>query len=143
MFALEGMALNSYALYVAYKFHQDRTNANARKVFLTSLWYLPTFMVLFLLHSKIWDDEKEQDDMVSKFLADHIHWAREKGRELCVHETAAAKTSDGKDHCPITVGSRVTHETVDTAAAAVASTSVGVSNVLQQQQQQKEQNMEK
>ena len=137
MFALEGMALNSYALYVAYKFHHERTNANARKVFLTSLWYLPTFMVLFLLHSKIWDDEKEQTDVVAKFLADNIHWAREKGRELCVHETAAAKSLDAKGSCPITVGSRVTQESVDTAAKAVASTSTQVSIVLQ------EQNMEK
>lgn len=138
MFALEGMALNSYALYVAYKFSHERTNGNARKVFLTSLWYLPTFMVLFLLHSKIWDDEKEQDDVVTKFLADHIHWAREKGRDLCVHETAAAKTSDGKENCPLTVGSRVAQTSVDTATAAVATTSANVSNAIQQGQ-----NMEK
>jgi len=37
MFALEGIALNTYALWVANKFRQERTNANARKVFLTSL----------------------------------------------------------------------------------------------------------
>ena len=119
MFALEGMALNSYALYVAYKFNGERTNANARKVFLTSLWYLPSFMVLFLLHSKIWDDEDKDkaDDVVFQFLADHIHWAREKGRELCVHETAALK--DSKNACPVTAGSRATRESVDSAAAAV------------------------
>jgi heme O synthase-like polyprenyltransferase len=38
MFAVEGLALNGYALYVAHKFNRERTNANARKVFTTSLW---------------------------------------------------------------------------------------------------------
>lgn len=124
MFAFEGIALNSYALYVAYKFNGDRTNANARKVFLTSLWYLPSLLMLFILHAKVWDDEKaENNDAVSKFLADNIHWAREKGRELCVHETAAAKSLTAKENCPITVGSRAGQKTVDTATAAVGSTS--------------------
>jgi len=140
MFALEGMALNSYALYVAYKFSGNRTNANARKVFLTSLWYLPTFMVLFLLHSKIWDEETEEDDFVTKYLADAVHWTRSRGRELCVHETAAAKApqNSAKEKCPLTVGSRATRQSVDSAAAAVASTSAGVSKALAP-----EQNMEK
>ena len=137
MFALEGIALNSYALYVAYKFSGNRTNANARKVFLTSLWYLPTFMVLFLLHSKVWDEEKEEDDFVSKYLADSIHWARSRGRELCVHETAAAKAPSAKDNCPLTMGSRATRESVDSAAAAVASTSAEVSIALQEQNTEK------
>jgi protoheme IX farnesyltransferase len=137
MFALEGIALNSYALYVAYKFHGDRTNANARKVFLTSLWYLPTFMMLFLLHSKVWDEDKEKDDIVSKFLSDHIHWARNKGRELCIHETATAETPQDdkvKVLCPVTIGSRASRASVDTVTAAVVtSTSVDMAHVIQEQ----------
>lgn len=127
MFALEGIALNSYALYVAYRFSGDRTNANARKVFLTSLWYLPCFMVLFLLHSKVWDEKEEKEDAVSRFLADNIHWARDKGRELCVHESVAAKATDGKDNCPISVGNTTTRRSMDQATAAV------VTNTLQDQ----------
>ena len=75
MFALEGLVLNGYALTVAHRFQQDRTNANARKVFLTSLWYLPCWLMLFLLHSKVWDEEKENDPVV-QFLSDSIHLAR-------------------------------------------------------------------
>ena len=133
MFALEGIALNSYALYVAYKFNRDRSNANARKVFLTSLWYLPTFMVLFLLHSKIWDTEKEKDDIVSKFLSDNIHWARGKGRELCVHETAAAKSPHANEKCPVTVGSIATRQSAGAAAAAVAAAPEKVATAIQEE----------
>jgi protoheme IX farnesyltransferase len=85
MFMLEGIALNSYALWVAYKFRQERTNANARKVFLTSLWYLPTWLVLFLLHSKVWDEDHDRDvlrDAISKF----VHSVRDEGRKMCIHE---------------------------------------------------------
>ena len=48
MFAVEGILLNGYALHVASKFDKERSNGNARKVFLTSLWYLPCVMMLFL-----------------------------------------------------------------------------------------------
>jgi heme o synthase len=83
MFALEGILLNAYALTVAHRFQRDRTNANARKVFLTSLWYLPSLLGLFLLHSKFWDQLEEQDDVVYRLLRDSIHRIRNKGRESC------------------------------------------------------------
>jgi len=150
MFALEGIALNSYALYVAYKFRKERTNANARKVFLTSLWYLPTFMMLYLLHSKVWDedtaDEKDpiaittpQQDAMAKVLSDTIHNIRNKGRELCVHEVVVHKSNDtmssvssvGGDQeentaaaCPVALVKRKTlqssHAMVAASDAAVA-----------------------
>lgn len=108
MFALEGIALNGYALYVAHKFHRDRTNANARTVFLTSLWYLPCLLVLFLLHSKTWDEKKDvQDDAITKVVSDYIHSIRNTGREICPHEVAVAKTDQGEKNasaCPITMG---------------------------------------
>lgn len=59
MFVIEGLALNGYALYVARNFDKDRSNGNARKVFLTCLWYLPCWMVLFLLHSKNWKENTD------------------------------------------------------------------------------------
>lgn len=52
VFIVEGVFLNGYALLVAKRFDENRNNFNARRVFLTSLWYLPVWMVLFLLHSK-------------------------------------------------------------------------------------------
>lgn len=120
MFMLEGIALNSYALWVAYKFRQERTNANARKVFLTSLWYLPTWLVLFLLHSKVWDEDHDRDvlrDAISEF----VHSVRDEGRKMCIHERvldnhkAGAAANDGSSTdggtesstCPVALSKKV------------------------------------
>jgi protoheme IX farnesyltransferase len=131
MFALEGMALNSYALYVAHKFHRDRTNANARTIFLTSLWYLPCFLMLFLLHSKTWDEEKDEKDAITKVIGDYIHSVRNTGRELCPHETAVANTEHGENACPITIGAEKSRQSIDAASAAVSTTATQVSSSLQ------------
>jgi protoheme IX farnesyltransferase len=128
MFALEGIALNAYALSLAYKFKKDRTNANARMIFLTSLWYLPCLLMLFLLHSKVWDEEKEQEDAIGKYLSGYIHSIRDKGREMCPHETAVAKTVDGDKTCPVTVR---TKKSVDAASEAVSTTASHASSSLQ------------
>ena len=129
MFALESLLLNGYALTVAHKFQQDRTNANARKVFLTSLWYLPSWLVLFLLHSKVWDEEKENDPVV-KFLSDSIHLVRNKGRELCLHEQVAAhhqrQESKGETAaaaaaaCPVTLTRKATVQAASMTSSVVA-----------------------
>lgn len=147
MFAMEGILLNAYALRAAYKFQYDQSNANARHVFLTSLWYLPSLLMLYLLHSKVWDEEKimaestpKVDDSLRNYLSDWIHQVRSKGREVCVHEQAALKakhvaatadataTSDDSSHvtlhpsqllaCPIVVGKQVGHNSVEVAAHA-------------------------
>lgn len=95
MFAIEGLALNSYALYVAYQFKQERTNQKARKVFLTSLWYLPSFMTLFILHSKTWmdadiDEHLDHDEFyVRSLLKEKIKYIRQKGKEVCLHEVVS------------------------------------------------------
>ena len=108
MFAFEGLALNSYALYVANKFRQERTNANARKVFLTSLWYLPSWLILFLIHSKVWDEEHDRDVLRDK-LSDIIHSIREQGRQACIHEHVVAKnpTSPGEAPCPVNLPKKI------------------------------------
>jgi hypothetical protein len=123
MFALEGMALNAYALTVAHRFHRERTNANARKIFLTSLWYLPSILMLFLLHSKTWDkQEVDEKDAAVSFLQHKIHVLRDVGRGLCVHETVvAAKTKEEAEKaCPIIAGQREVGHIVDTATTAAA-----------------------
>eukprot|EP00531_Pseudo-nitzschia_arenysensis_P007112 CAMPEP_0116136396 /NCGR_PEP_ID=MMETSP0329-20121206/11700_1 /TAXON_ID=697910 /ORGANISM="Pseudo-nitzschia arenysensis, Strain B593" /LENGTH=455 /DNA_ID=CAMNT_0003631257 /DNA_START=176 /DNA_END=1540 /DNA_ORIENTATION=- len=103
MFALEGIALNSYALYVAHKFRQERTNANARKVFLTSLWYLPSWLVLFLLHSKVWDEDHDRD-VLRDAISDMVHSVREEGRKLCLHERVLEQRAESNAEtaaCPV------------------------------------------
>jgi heme O synthase-like polyprenyltransferase len=99
MYLLESILLNAYALRVAYKFRDQQTNQNARSVFLTSLWYLPCTLMLFLLHSKVWDDTAMNDEtttnknVVTQFVSEHIHSIRNKGRELCIHEQAIVKNT--------------------------------------------------
>ncbi|KAG7341065.1 protoheme IX farnesyltransferase [Nitzschia inconspicua] len=102
MFALEGIALNSYAMYVAYRFHQHKTNANARKIFLTSLWYLPSLLMLFLLHSKVWDEDENdntttnnlnynEQNRLRETLQHAVHTVRDAGRKACLHEQVIIK----------------------------------------------------
>ena len=105
MFAVEGILLNGYALHVASKFDKERSNGNARKVFLTSLWYLPCVMMLFLLHSRRWHEHEEEavtnDEKVVKQDSDRgdildslqalITRIQAKGRDLCMHEALASK----------------------------------------------------
>lgn len=106
MFAIEGLALNGYALYVAKRFDKDRSNGNARKVFLTSLWYLPCWMVLFLLHSKKWKTSVEDDDILKidcdaiAYLKRRASEVRGKGKELCVHEIVHDDAANS-GNCPI------------------------------------------
>ena len=119
MFAFEGIALNAYALYVANKFRQERTNANARKVFLTSLWYLPSWLVLFLLHSKVWDEEtNDSPDMLRDAVSDVVHSLREQGRQICLHEHAVAKNPvpAGEEACPVTLSVKTSEEALKTAS---------------------------
>jgi protoheme IX farnesyltransferase len=108
MFALEGCILNAYALTVAYRFHRERTNANARKIFSTSLWYLPCLLSLFLLHSRKWDvkEENKIDHHGSvSYWTQYIQKIRNTGRELCVHERVIANQEKLSQHpqesCPI------------------------------------------
>ncbi len=121
MFLYEGVALNTYALYVAYKFQYERTNANARKVFLTSLWYLPCLLMLLLLHSKTWDDvdEEKVENPLRGYIASSIHAARDAGRQLCLHETAVNKTEDGEKACPVKLGKKTSNEIAEQAKTTI------------------------
>jgi len=91
MFAVEGCLLNGYLLYKSAKFHKDKSNQNARQIFLTSLWYLPCLLGLFILHNKNWEDEEREGVLTEKILA-----MKEKGLEYCVHDKVEAK-----DLCPV------------------------------------------
>eukprot|EP00584_Thalassiosira_punctigera_P009317 CAMPEP_0172535544 /NCGR_PEP_ID=MMETSP1067-20121228/7504_1 /TAXON_ID=265564 ORGANISM="Thalassiosira punctigera, Strain Tpunct2005C2" /NCGR_SAMPLE_ID=MMETSP1067 /ASSEMBLY_ACC=CAM_ASM_000444 /LENGTH=492 /DNA_ID=CAMNT_0013320481 /DNA_START=99 /DNA_END=1577 /DNA_ORIENTATION=+ len=141
MFAVDGgILLNGYALYVASKFDKERSNANARKVFLTSLWYLPCVMMLFLLHSRRWHGEVTDDDSLvlknggtedSSVLVSMqklMNEIQSKGRDLCVHEAIANTelgirvgsesntTAIDGSKCPISLGKAVTDSANSIAA---------------------------
>jgi heme o synthase len=102
MFALEGIALNGYALWVAHDFSKHKTNAKARKVFLTSLWYLPCLLTLFLIHSKTWDEKQTEDNIIRRYIDSILHSVRDQGRKLCIHEVIATdqETSSINSACP-------------------------------------------
>lgn len=127
MFAVDaGILLNGYALHVASKFDKERSNSNARKVFLTSLWYLPCAMMLFLLHSRRWHEDVT-DELKNEYVDNHIihsmqklmNTIQDKGKELCMHEVIATnnvevwagdeskKTAIDGSKCPITLGKTV------------------------------------
>ena len=109
MFAVEGLVLNAYALYVAKNFDKERSNGNARKVFLTSLWYLPCLMTLFILHSKHWREDVTEEEVridLHAYIQKKINQIRLKGRELCIHESAVVK--EREDKCPVTISRETT-----------------------------------
>ncbi|KAL7475588.1 hypothetical protein ACHAW6_001499 [Cyclotella cf. meneghiniana] len=125
MFAVEGIVLNAYALHVANNFDKERSNANARKVFLTSLWYLPCVMMLFLLHSRKWhnemtNSEEEAKETLLNGFESFVHKIQSRGRDLCVHEAIASKdvwigtdvhqTALDGSKCPISFGKAIGKE---------------------------------
>ena len=57
MFAVEGSVINLYLLSLAHAFKREQSNARARKVFLTSLWYLPVLLAAMVFHSRNWNKE--------------------------------------------------------------------------------------
>jgi hypothetical protein len=70
----EGVAANSWLLYLAYKFRGDQSNANARRIFVCSLWYLPLLLGAFVFHSKnlnlvvenVENENKSDDQVISQ-----------------------------------------------------------------------------
>lgn len=63
MFLIEGTLANSYLLLQARNFYNKRSNANARKVFLCSLWYLPLMLTAFVFHSQIWNEDTIEENI--------------------------------------------------------------------------------
>lgn len=98
MFLVEGMAINGYLLYLAHQYTSNKKgysrDKGAKKIFYTSLWYLPLMMGLYLYHSKRWKE------------ATFALEARERMRELCMHETMVDKDS----LCPQLVGEKMEEE---------------------------------
>ena len=134
MFAIEGMALNGYMLYVAHRFDKDRSNANARKVFLTSLWYLPCWMILFLLHSNTWkeaneDDKLTEDNLLQKwirYIQEKTAEVRTSGRQICLHEIVISRNDEDEESklqserekvCPVTFGKSTIQQSSGTMQA--------------------------
>jgi len=106
MFTLEGILLNVYAFYVARRFYKEQTNSNARKNFLFSLWSLPSWMILFFIHSKSWNEQNitQEDFDVRNIVSKYILQMKNVGKEYCWHE----QLLDKEDNCLISVGKQAT-----------------------------------
>ncbi len=94
MFAVEAAAINGFWLWQAQQFYQSSTNGNARRVFRTSLWYLPVVLGLMCFHSKHWAEDEESaaaagqetDDPLRKIVGYSVSVLRPIGTEKCPHE---------------------------------------------------------
>mmetsp|Transcript_17964 Transcript_17964/g.29141 ORF Transcript_17964/g.29141 Transcript_17964/m.29141 type:complete len:448 (-) Transcript_17964:3122-4465(-) len=64
MFPLESLFFNGYLVHSCYKFRADPTMGNARRVFHSSLWYLPVFMGLLIFHKNDWADPDGRSSLV-------------------------------------------------------------------------------
>ena len=103
MFAVEGIAANAYLLYLASKFHKDRSNANARRIFLCSLWYLPLLLAGFVVHSKSWNKDvltegesgDSYEDDASVDFERILARITDQGKKICVHEMIAVGNREG------------------------------------------------
>jgi len=90
MYTIEGTAANMYLLYLAHKFSNDRTNGNARKIFLCSLWYLPLLLAGYVFHTRMWDKKSiETEDEQTDQISEAVLQAKETLKGMCVHEMLA------------------------------------------------------
>ena len=91
MFLIEASMVNAYLVSLAKKFKEERTNANARRVFLCSLWYLPLVLGAYVFHSKEWTSGPGLDKGISSDSV-FILEAKNKLKGICLHEVAVANS---------------------------------------------------
>ena len=120
MFAVEGTGANLYLLSLARKFQKEKTNANARKVFLCSLWYLPVLLTAYVFHSRMWLENNEE--------LSAVNGAKEVLKRYCVHEIIANQQPDNKTNIEEAnnIEEKPSHlcmkKAIDVATEAVATT---------------------
>ena len=85
MFALEGTTANMYLLYQSYRFKQEKSNANAKNIFLCSLWYLPVLLAGYVFHSRQWNKDENTIRNGSDQIAEAVISAKEFGKSVCLH----------------------------------------------------------
>jgi heme O synthase-like polyprenyltransferase len=60
-FIIDSSILNLWLIWSAYKFYQDNTNTSARRTFKLTLYYLPIFIILMLIHLSYWGDDEDEE----------------------------------------------------------------------------------
>eukprot|EP01038_Epipyxis_sp_PR26KG_P013143 gene13143-17611_t len=120
MFTLEATAVNSYLLYLSYNFKNDRSNSNARRIFLCSLWYLPVLLTGLVIHSKN-NDEIKQDVSV-------LDSIRDKLKEMCFHEIIVNNEKTNNPNACLKVNGDKMVESVNKTADEIVSTAVVITS---------------
>eukprot|EP00940_MAST-03C_sp_MAST-3C-sp2_P003440 g3440.t1 len=86
MYAIESIAFNSYLVFLATRFYRKRSNKNAQKVFLASLWYLPLSLALMVYHSSNWKHSEDAPDAERTSIDQFVERAKTRLINLCPHE---------------------------------------------------------
>ena len=101
MWSMEATVVHLFWLYQAQQFVKKPTNGNARKIFRTSLWYLPVVLGLMCFHSKHWQDledgKSEGEDVVRDVVRAIINIVRPYGTDKCPHEVILGRTTSTKN----------------------------------------------
>lgn len=102
MYAIESIAFNSYLVFLATRFYRKRSNKNAQKVFLASLWYLPLSLALMVYHSSNWKHSEDAPDAERTSIDQFVERAKTRLINLCPHElfTRSDINMDTGDMCP-------------------------------------------
>lgn len=136
MFALEGSLLNAYLLYLASKFHRQRTDEHARQIFRCSLWYLPVLLGGFVFHSHNWATTTVEDtEGVQEGARDDnlIAKARKHLAKVCVHEVMVqdGKAKGGGVLCPPALAANAKEEALEVLDQVKEETAASAVNVTQ------------
>lgn len=108
MFAVEGTIANAYLLMLSRKFSQERSNAQARRIFLCSLWYLPLLLAAYVFHSRMWEKNKLTNEATEEGedqITDVVLHAKEALKSICVHEMLASSETHSAPHLCLKVAS--------------------------------------
>ena len=108
-------------LYQASRFQQDQSNANARKVFLCSLWYLPFLLAAYVFHSRNWRTVELEDDAVlpdgenANGLSEFVLQTKETLKGMCIHEVVVNNNSNiaTPSMCPKVVADKGALKAID------------------------------
>jgi|GEM_PF-185733 len=113
MFPLESILFSGFFVHAAYQFKGAPSNTYARKVFRTSLWYLPLFMGLMIFHKNDWagleenkpfvlsSPRKVEAGVIPMDLDTLLSCSKAYMKSLCIHEIMAPPLTRDSPMCPV------------------------------------------
>eukprot|EP01122_Echinamoeba_exundans_P002452 TRINITY_DN12392_c0_g1_i1.p1 TRINITY_DN12392_c0_g1~~TRINITY_DN12392_c0_g1_i1.p1 ORF type:complete len:451 (-),score=52.20 TRINITY_DN12392_c0_g1_i1:26-1378(-) len=60
-FIVDSSLLSLWLVYESWKFYQDNSNTSARRTFKVTLYWLPLFIILMMVHLLHWDSDPEEE----------------------------------------------------------------------------------